>query len=97
MSKICKYETVFITDSSMGDEKVSAVIEKFKSLISENGTIENVDDWGNRKLAYPINDLQEGHYTLINFESSSEFPAELDRIYKITDGVIRSLIIARDN
>ena len=97
MEKKCKYETVFIVDSSMGEEKVSAVVEKFKNLIAENGTVEKVDDWGNRKLAYPINDLLEGHYTLINFESSSDFPAELDRVYNITDGVIRSLIIARNN
>lgn len=91
-----KYETIFITDTSKGEEAVNANVEKFKNLIAANGTIENVDVWGNRRLAYPINDMTEGHYTLINFTSGSEFPAELDRIYKITDGVLRSLIIAKN-
>lgn len=91
-----KYETIFITDTSKGEEYVNSIVEKFKNLISSNGTIENVDVWGNRRLAYPINDMTEGHYTLINFESGSDFPAELDRIYKITDGVLRSLIIAKN-
>lgn len=91
-----KYETVFIVDCSKGDEFVSQTVEKFKSLIGENGTVENIDDWGKRRLAYPINDLNEGHYVLINFQSASDFPSELDRIYKITDGIMRSIIVAKD-
>lgn len=90
------YETLFITDCSNGDEFVSQTVEKFKTLISENGTVENVDSWGKRRLAYPINDLTEGHYTLITFKSPANFPAELDRIYKITDGIMRSIIISKD-
>ncbi len=91
-----KYETIFIVDCSFGEEKVTELVEKFKSLIEANGTVESVEDWGKKALAYPINDLTEGYYTLINFESKSDFPAELDRIYKITEGIMRSLIIAKD-
>lgn len=90
------YETVFILSTSLGDDGITATIDKFKSLIEAHGTIDSVDDWGKRRLAYPINKQNEGHYTLINFSSSPEFTAELDRIYKITDGVIRSLIVRKE-
>ena len=74
----------------------SALIGKFKSLIEANGTIDSIDEWGKRRLAYPINDEEEGVYTVINFTSEPSFPAELDRVYKITEGVMRSLIIAHE-
>ena len=93
-AKTQKYETVAIFNTKNGDEAVAELIEKFKALISENGTIENEADWGKRKLAYPIEDETEGYYYVINFTSAPEFPAELDRVYKITDGVLRSLIVA---
>ena len=69
---------------------------KFKSLIEANGTIDSIDEWGKRRLAYPINDEEEGVYTVIDFTSEPSFPAELDRVYKITEGVMRSLIIAHE-
>ena len=81
------YETVVIFNTKMGEEGIAANVEKFKSLISENGTITNVDEWGKRKLAYAIEDETEGYYMLVEFTS--------DRIYKITDGVLRSMIIAK--
>lgn len=90
------YETVMILSVKKSDEEVQALIEKFKALVEKNATLQNVDEWGKRKLVYPINKESEGYYVLMNFESTSEFPAELDRIYKITDGVIRSLIIKKD-
>lgn len=97
MAKISsKYETVFIVDVTLGEEAVAAVVEKFKSLIESNGTIDSVEEWGKRRLAYQINDMPEGYYVLVNFTSAPSFPAELDRIYKITDGIMRSLIICRD-
>ena len=73
---------------------VSTRWSKNKNLISENGTIDNVDDWGKRRLAYEIEDEQEGYYVMITFTAKPEFPAELDRIYNITDGVLRSLTVA---
>lgn len=97
MAKITgKYETIFIVNPTLGEEAVASVVEKFKALIEANGTIETVDDWGKRHFAYPINDLTEGYYTLVQFESAPAFPAELDRVYKITDGIMRSLIVSRD-
>ncbi|MEF9984636.1 MAG: 30S ribosomal protein S6 [Oscillospiraceae bacterium] len=89
------YETIFILNTKKGEEEIQKLLEKFKALISENGTINNVEDWGKKRLAYPIQDENDGYYTLVDFTSSPEFPAELDRIYKITDGVLRSLIIAK--
>lgn len=91
-----KYETVFIVSSKLDEEATTAVIQKFKDLIAENGTVDNVDEWGKRHLAYPINKETEGYYVLIDFTSVPAFIAELDRIYKITDGIIRSLIIRKE-
>ena len=89
------YETMLVFSVANGDESVAALVEKFKALIEANGTIESVDEWGKRKLAYPINYETEGYYMLVNFTCEPEFPAELDRIVKITEGVIRSLIIKK--
>ena len=90
------YETVFILSTTLDEEGTAANVQKFKSLIEANGTIENVDEWGKRRLAYPIDKQNDGYYTLISFTSSPEFTAELDRIYKITDGVLRSLIVKKE-
>ncbi len=89
------YEVVLIFSVSKGEEATAALIERFKNLIAENATVENVDEWGKRKLAYLINDEAEGYYVLVNFESEADFPAELDRITNITDGVLRSMIIKK--
>ncbi len=97
MAKVTgKYETLFIVNPNLGDEETAAVVDKFKSLIEANGSVEKVDDWGKRRLAYPINDLMEGYYTLIEFTSVPTFPAELDRKYKIDDNIMRSMIIAQE-
>ncbi|MBP0980571.1 MAG: 30S ribosomal protein S6 [Oscillospiraceae bacterium] len=90
------YESVVIFSVMNGEENITALTEKFKSLISENGTITNVEEWGKRRLAYPINDEVEGYYLFVEFGCAPEFPAELDRIYKITDGVLRSLIVVKN-
>ena len=86
-----KYESVLIVSLKSGEEAVAATVEKFKTLIEQNATLESVDEWGKRRLAYPINDETDGYYVLYNFESAPAFIAELDRIYKITDGVRRPL------
>ena len=93
MALKAKYETVMVFSMKQGEDGIQALIEKFKALIEKHATLQSVDEWGKRKLAYLINKESEGYYVLMNFESEAEFPAELDRIYKITDGVIRSLII----
>ena len=98
MAKISgKYETIFIVNAPLEEAVATAVQDKFKSLIEANGTNVEVEDWGKRRLAYPIEDQTEGVYTLVRFESKPEFPAELDRIYKITDGLMRSIIVCLDD
>lgn len=87
------YETVFIVNNTLGEEAVKSLVEKFTGLIAENGEIESVNEWGVRRFAYPIEDLTEGYYVLVKFTSAHDFPAELDRIYNITDGILRSLTI----
>ncbi len=89
------YEIVMVYSLSKGEEAVAALKTKFTDLISKNGTLGEVEEWGKRKLAYPINYETEGYYVLINFSSEDDFPAELDRVINITDGVLRSLIIAK--
>ena len=91
------YETVMVLNTKLGEEAIQALVEKFKTLIGQNGTINNVDVWGKRRLAYLIEDESEGYYVLIDFTSKPDFPAELDRVYKITDGVLRSLITAKQD
>ena len=95
MAKInANYEVVYILDPALSEEATAALVGKFKTLIEKNGTIDSVDEWGKKRLAYPINDETDGIYTVINFTSNTDFPAELDRVYKITDGVLRSMIVA---
>ncbi len=97
MAKITsKYETIFIVDLDLGEEGIANMVAKFRTLIEENATLEKVDEWGKRRYAYPINDQTEGYYVLVNFESKPDFPAELDRIYKITEGIVRSIIVCKD-
>ena len=97
MAKIsAKYEVVFIIDPAQGEEGVAALTEKFKTLVEQNSSAMEVEEWGKRKLAYAINYITEGYYVLISFTSGPEFPKELDRILGITDGVIRSMIVCKD-
>ena len=94
---INKYETIFVLDADLDEERTAALTERFQKLIADNGTVESVDVWGKRRLAYPINYKTEGYYVLVNFSSSPEFPKELERIYGITDGVIRTLVVRKED
>ena len=95
MAKInANYEAVYILDPSLNEEQIAALVEKFKKVVEANGTVSEVAEWGKRRLAYPINDLPEGYYVLMTCECKPELPAELDRVFKITDGILRSLIVA---
>lgn len=87
------YETIMVLNPSLDEEATKALIEKFTDLISANGTVESVDEWGKRKLAYEIEDETEGYYVLVNFTSNPDFPKELDRVYQITDGILRTIIV----
>ena len=97
MAKLAeKYEAIIVFSVvKKNEEEIKALTEKFADLIKANGTLTNVDEWGKRKLAYEINYETEGYYVLYNFESKPDFPAEFDRVLKITDGVMRSLITVK--
>jgi len=87
-----QYETMIVYSVKNGEEAAQELAEKFKTMITENGTLDSVDDWGKRKLAYPINDEEDGYYVLYTHTCAPEFPAELERVLGITDGVLRSLV-----
>lgn len=90
------YEVVYILDPNLGEEATAAMVAKFKTLVESRGTVAEVDEWGKRRLAYPINDLNEGYYVLMTFSADPALPAELDRVLRITDGVMRSMIVCKD-
>ena len=90
-----KYELMYIINPNLSEEETAAIVEKFKALVEQNGTLDEIEEMGKRKLAYEINYISEGYYVLVKFTSAPEFPAELDRILGITDGVMRSLITLR--
>ena len=92
------YESIIIVSTKVGEEGTKALVEKFTKLITDHSKADSVtvDEWGKRRLAYPINDLNEGYYVLMTFTADAAFPAELDRVLRITDGVMRSMIVCKD-
>ena len=96
MAKVtANYEVVFVVDPAQGEEAVAAQVNNFKTLIEQNASNVEVEEWGTRKLAYPINYKTEGYYVLMTFNSIPSFPRELDRVFRITDGIMRSLIVCK--
>ncbi len=97
MAKLsAKYEAMYIIDPRKYEVDTAALVEKFKALAESNATLVEVDEWGKRRLAYPIQDQTEGYYVRLTFTAEPAFPAELDRIFRITDGVMRSIIVCLD-
>ena len=97
MAKInANYEVLYILQPNLGEEATAAAVAKYKALAEEHGTVSEVDEWGKRRLAYPINDLNEGYYVLMTFTAEPLFPAELDRKMRIDTAVMRSLITCKD-
>ena len=90
------YEALYILDPNLSEEQTAALVARFKGVVENNGTVTEVDEWGKRRLAYPINDLNEGYYVLMTFTAAAAIPQELDRIFRITGGVMRSLIVCKD-
>lgn len=90
-----KYEAIIILNNKLGEDAVKALQTKLNDLIVKNATMDSVDEWGKRRLAYPIQDETDGYYVLFNFTSETTFPAELDRVLKITEGILRSLITVK--
>ena len=97
MAKVnANYELMLIINPALGEEGIASVVERFKTLIEKNGTLAEVDEWGARRLAYEINHITEGYYVLYSFNSVPSLPAEVERVANITDGVIRSLVVCKD-
>ena len=97
MEMTSKYETVFIVNPDLSEDAAKGMLEKFSGIITENGgSIDKVDEWGKKKLAYLIEDYTEGYYYVVNFTAPAEVPAELDRVFNITDGILRSIIIKNE-
>ena len=93
---INSYEALFIVDGNLSEEDAKDLMNKFTSLVEANGTIEKVDEWGKRRMAYPINNSVDGYYTLLTFKSESSFPRELERVARITDGLLRAMTVRLD-
>ncbi len=91
-----RYETIFVLKPNLEEEKRNALIEKFTSIINNDGELIKVDEWGNRRLAYEIEKIREGYYVFVEFKANTTLPAELERNFKIADEVIRYITVNRD-
>jgi small subunit ribosomal protein S6 len=91
------YEVIYILNPTIGEEAIQTTQDRIQNLIESNATIKNVDVWGRRRLAYEINDQPEGYYILTDFDAEPEFPRELERVLKITEGVLRFLVVRVDD
>ncbi|MGO0123480.1 30S ribosomal protein S6 [Desulfothermobacter acidiphilus] len=90
------YETMYIVRPQLEEEAVEAVVEKFKKIVEEKGgTVVNVDRWGKRRLAYPIDKEREGYYVVMAFQAESPVVNELDRVFKITGDVLRHIVVRK--
>ena len=90
------YELMFVIDPALEDAKKDATVESVQSIIAADGEVGKVDVWGMRKLAYPIDKKEEGYYAVVEFQGNPTLPKELDRRLKISDNVIRHIIINKD-
>ena len=91
------YESMFVVDVTGGEDAVKTSVEKFVGLINSNAeTVYEVNEWGKRRMAYPINDKPEGYYVVVTFKAPAEFPAEFERLCKIDENILRSMVIRLD-
>jgi small subunit ribosomal protein S6 len=91
-----KYECVYIISPTLEEEQVKAMVERFNNLVSQNGELESTEEWGRKKLAYEVQDQKEGYYVLMNFSANPDFPAELERNFKITEEVLKYLVVSKE-
>ena len=90
------YELLYIIDNDLSDEAKEAVIARISAVVTDNGgTIDELDKWGTRRLAYPINYKSEGYYVLVNFSANPDLPAELERVMRITDSIVRFMVVKK--
>lgn len=93
-----KYESMYILDAALEDEERNALIARFADIIkADGGEVESIDEWGKRKLAYPINYKTEGYYVLMTFNAPTNVPAELERNYRIVESVLRHVVIKKED
>ena len=90
------YEALYILNPALDEESIAALVAKFKTVVEAGDSAAQVEEWGKRRLAYPINDLMEGYYVLMTFTALPGVPAELDRQFRINENVMRSLIVSKD-
>ena len=94
MEKIINsYESMLIVSLANGEEAAKVTVNKFTGLIASNAEVVQIDEWGKRRFAYPIEDMNEGYYTVVTFKSESAFPAELQRLMNIDESVLRAMVI----
>lgn len=89
--KVASYETMYVVDGTLADDAIAALVAKFTALANDNATDVVVNEWGKRRLAYPINYKNDGYYVVMNYKSEPDFPAEIERVFGITEGIIRSI------
>ena len=90
---INSYESMFVVSVADGEEAAKATVSKFTELIAANAEVISIDDWGKRRMAYPIQDMNEGYYTVVTFKSAGDFPAEMERLMNIDETVLRSMVL----
>jgi small subunit ribosomal protein S6 len=95
--KMRDYETLYIIDPELEADAIKQLVDKFKGVIEEKGgSVQEIDEWGKRRLAYPINHRREGYYVLMNFSSNPDAARDLERVFKITSGLMRYLIVKKE-
>ncbi len=97
MAKVSgNYEALYVINPTLSEEETAALVARFKDLAESRGTVSEVNEWGKRKLAYPIEDQNEGYYVLMTFTADPQFPAELTRQMRINSGIMRSMVVSKD-
>ena len=91
-----KYECVYVISSNLEEEQIKALIERFNNLVSQYGELDSVEEWGKKKLAYEVQKQKEGYYVLMNFSSNPDFPAELERNFKITEEILKYMVVSKE-
>ena len=91
------YEGMFIVSLANGEEAAKATVNKFTGLVANNAEVIRIDEWGKRRFAYPINDMNDGYYTVVTFKSEGDFPAEWQRLMNIDESVLRAMVIRLDD
>ena len=91
-----KYEIIYIIDATLSEDEIKAMVEKFTAFIEANSTVEKIDEWGKKKLAYLINKKSEGYYVCANVAAAPEFPALIERQFRINEGILKHLIVKLD-